>query len=160
MEKNYIIYKIECKDALEDGYVYVGSTCNLATRKYNHKMSCCKETGRDYNQKVYKLIREKGGWENWEMKPVEELKATKTQAHVREQYWIDHFKPVLNGIRACQDAEIRKEIHRTLQQTEESKEYRKKYYQANKERKSEYYKKKYAERKIAKMERYPQLFPK
>lgn len=119
MERDYIIYKIECKTTLEDGYVYVGSTCNLATRKYNHKSRCCNETSRGYNLKLYETIRANGGWENWEMKPVEELKVTKRQAEIREQYWIDHFKSVLNGIRACQDAEITKgnkkkysELHR------------------------------------------------
>jgi hypothetical protein len=130
MEKTYIIYKIECKTTLEDGYVYVGSTSAFRKRKYGHKSMCCNETGKLFNLKVYKLIRENGGWDNWEMKPIEELRATKTQAHIREQYWIDHFKPALNTINATLNPQYHKIYYEAHQ--EDHNKRMKEYYHNNK----------------------------
>ena len=61
-----IIYKIVCND-LNVRDKYVGSTTNFTNRKSNHKKCCSNETSRDYNYKVYQMIRLNGGWDNWNM---------------------------------------------------------------------------------------------
>lgn len=61
---NTIIYKISCKDPnITD--TYIGHTTNFQQRLLAHKTVCNKLTTN--NLKVYKFIREHGGWENWEM---------------------------------------------------------------------------------------------
>jgi len=86
MEHKYIIYKI-CNDEYPE-YIYIGSTCNFIRRKCEHKIRC-----KNSHLKVYQIIRENGGWENWRMIPIEECgNITKTQAHIREeQLRADHF---------------------------------------------------------------------
>jgi hypothetical protein len=63
---NTIIYKIVCKD-LSIKELYVGHTTNFVQRKYAHKQGCINLKTPDYNTKLYKTIRECGGWNNWEM---------------------------------------------------------------------------------------------
>ena len=59
---NTVFYKIHCKDdAIKD--VYVGHTTDFNKRKRQHKQSCVSGE----NKKVYRYIRENGGWNNWEM---------------------------------------------------------------------------------------------
>ena len=59
---NTIFYKIYCKDdSVKD--LYVGHTTDFNKRKRQHKRSCISGE----NRKVYKCIRENGGWSNWEM---------------------------------------------------------------------------------------------
>jgi hypothetical protein len=60
---NTIIYKIYCKDnTVKDNYI--GHTTNFSQRKYSHKIACNKL---ENNLKIYKIIRQYGGWDNWEM---------------------------------------------------------------------------------------------
>jgi hypothetical protein len=59
-----IIYKIVCND-LNITETYVGHTTNFVKRKYEHKRVCNIETDKHFNLKVYKTIRENGGWDNW-----------------------------------------------------------------------------------------------
>ena len=61
-----VIYKIICNDNyIKD--VYVGHTVDLTRRRYEHKCSCINEKRKSYNYKLYKFIRENGGWNNWTM---------------------------------------------------------------------------------------------
>ena len=63
---NTIIYKLTCKNISCDE-LYVGYTTNFIQRKYLHKQSCNNETSSNYNMNLYKIIRENGGWDNWNM---------------------------------------------------------------------------------------------
>ena len=65
----------------------------IRARKCSHKTNC----NRGHRSKVYQTIRDNGGWD---MKPIEEFNATKRQAEVREQYWMDIYKPMLNSMNA------------------------------------------------------------
>ena len=66
---NTIIYKITCKDpSITD--VYVGHTTNFVQRKHAHKQSCNNDKSSNHNCKLYKVIRDKGGWQNWTMEIV------------------------------------------------------------------------------------------
>ncbi len=59
---NTIIYKIFCKD--QNVYdTHIGHTTNFIKRKSYHKSMCLKSN----NQKIYEVIRQNGGWNNWMM---------------------------------------------------------------------------------------------
>jgi hypothetical protein len=88
MSKNYqntIIYKIVCKDvSIND--IYVGHTTDFIKRKCGHKSMC---NNNKKNLKIYKTIRENGGWENWEMVEIEKYPCNNGgEARARERYWI------------------------------------------------------------------------
>ena len=60
---NTIIYKIYCKDStIKD--TYIGHTTNFSKRKYQHKVTC---NNNKNDLKIYKIINEHGGWENWDI---------------------------------------------------------------------------------------------
>ena len=91
-----IIYKICCKDTLITD-IYVGHTTNFTKRKNQHKTSCSNENDKKYKQYVYEFIRQNGGWENWTMLQIENIKCKdKREALIREKYWIEILKPKLN----------------------------------------------------------------
>ena len=104
LKLTYYIYKLQCFDPLRDDACYIGSTANLRTRKNKHKSNCNNSSTRDHNNKVYQIIRENGGWENWQLTPIEELPMhTKVQASIREQHWIGLNNCRLNSINAYTD---------------------------------------------------------
>lgn len=108
-----IIYKICCKDS-NVKEIYIGSTYDKNDRLSKHKSACCNNIhGDKYNLKVYKFIREYGGWSNWEMVELykypcgskEELEIEETNAYDR---YISEFT-LLNGRRPHQTKEDRRE---------------------------------------------------
>jgi len=114
---NSIIYKISCKNP-EILFTYIGSTICFKIRKANHKRNSYDETK---TITLYKTIRENGGWDNWEINPIEIFPCEcKTALNIREQYWIGQEAKPLN--------------ERTAHLTEqEKKEYNKSFYKANEE---------------------------
>tara|TARA_R110000744_G_scaffold17941_2_gene48421 strand:+ start:43 stop:873 length:831 start_codon:yes stop_codon:yes gene_type:complete len=64
--QNGMIYKLCCND-LNITDIYIGSTVCFKERKRCHKKSCNNINNRCYNLKVYKFIRDNGGWNNWDM---------------------------------------------------------------------------------------------
>ena len=98
--KTYIIYEISCLDTnITD--IYIGSTTNFRVRKSNHKMCCNNINSKQYNQHIYNIIRENGGWNNWNMHPIEQIDyETIIECRIREQYWIDLKKSKLNMVKA------------------------------------------------------------
>tara|TARA_Y100000992_G_scaffold74209_1_gene46841 strand:+ start:282 stop:1337 length:1056 start_codon:yes stop_codon:yes gene_type:complete len=63
---NTVFYKICCKDTnFHD--TYIGHTIDFVKRKNQHKKACNKVNNKLYNLKLYKTIRQHGGWENWNM---------------------------------------------------------------------------------------------
>jgi len=91
------IYRIECLDE-EIKDIYIGSTGDLKERIANHKC-CCNNINRpEYNYKLYKFIRNHGGWNNWRIDI--ELLTTGYDKEIRlemEQNYIDCLKPSLNS---------------------------------------------------------------
>ena len=63
---NTIIYKITCKDSNVND-LYVGHTTNFVQRKHAHKQSCINDKSPNHKCKVYEVIRNNGGWDNWNM---------------------------------------------------------------------------------------------
>lgn len=58
-------YKIYCIE--EPSIFYIGSTNNFSRRKSHHKKNVNNKRGKLYWTKLYSVIREKGGWDKFEM---------------------------------------------------------------------------------------------
>jgi hypothetical protein len=95
---NTIIYKIYCKDEKIND-VYVGNTTNFTKRKYQHKI-CSKNTNDQYYKlKIYKIIRENGGWDNWDMVEIAKYNCKDSaEARIREQEHYEKLKSTLNTV--------------------------------------------------------------
>lgn len=96
-----VIYIIRCL-SLGILETYIGSTISFTSRKSGHHDACINENHPAYNRKIYKFIRENGGWENWEMVILEEYPecTSKIQKLIREREVSDRTKATLNINRA------------------------------------------------------------
>ena len=89
-----IIYKIFCKDPLIED-VYIGHTTNFIKRKNEHKR-CCKNGTK---LKIYSVMRDYGGWENWDMVEIAQYNCKNaTEARIKEQQHYELCKKTLNSI--------------------------------------------------------------
>jgi hypothetical protein len=95
---NTIIYKIYCKDpSIKD--VYVGHTTNFVQRKYAHKQSCVNEKNASYECKLYKIIRENGGWYNWNMTIIDFFNCqNQHEARIKEQEYFILLNATMNSV--------------------------------------------------------------
>jgi hypothetical protein len=94
--ENTVIYKIVCND-LTITDLYVGNTTNFTKRKGQHKYNCINEKSKSYNFKIYKAIRESGGWENWTMIEIEKYPCNDgNEARSRERHYYEVLKCNLN----------------------------------------------------------------
>jgi hypothetical protein len=92
---NTVIYRISCKD-VSICESYVGHTVNFEKRKGQHERACNENK---IHFKVYKCIRENGGWNNWEMVEIAKYNCKDlVEARIKEQYHYDELKPTLNSI--------------------------------------------------------------
>jgi len=67
---------------------YIGSTTDFIGARYHHKSCCHNVNGKQYNYKLYQMIRAKGGWMSWTMSRIEAYPCTsKSEARQRELYW-------------------------------------------------------------------------
>ena len=104
-----VIYKIFCDDD-NITEIYIGSTTDYTRRKSEHKSSCNNTKRRRYNQKLYKTIRDNGGWENFRMIEIEKYPCNdKREAECREEYWRKNLKAELNSIRCWIDPVCKEE---------------------------------------------------
>jgi hypothetical protein len=95
---NTIIYKITCKDANEHD-VYVGHTTNFVQRKHAHKQNCINNKSSNYNCKLYEVIRNKGGWNNWKMEIINFFDCKDHyEARKKEQEYFNSLNATLNSI--------------------------------------------------------------
>jgi len=91
------IYKIIHCDPEKD-FCYVGHTTNFTERKKCHTRRCNIESEDGYNFKLYRMIRENGGWDNFKMVFIEKWPCENLrEAQAREQHWIDTMKPNMNN---------------------------------------------------------------
>jgi hypothetical protein len=101
LPKNYsknVIYKLVCNDLNILG-CYVGHTTDFTRRKACHKSDCDNENGSKYNYKVYKTIRENGGFNNYSMIEVEKHPCRdENEATARERHWFEILNSGLNTI--------------------------------------------------------------
>lgn len=97
---NTVFYKIYCKD-IDFHDVYIGHTTNFVQRKHAHKRACNKSTDQSHHLKVYKIIREHGGWDNWNMEMIGFRNCKDhSEACTIEQEYFDSYKASLNSILA------------------------------------------------------------
>jgi hypothetical protein len=108
-----IIYKLVCKDVSKEYEIYIGHTTNWNERKRNHRSCCNNEKVENYNLRLYKYIRENGGFDNWTMIEVETYPCeTKRQAEIRERYWIEQLRATLNCIIPSRSKSERSRVYR------------------------------------------------
>ena len=141
--KNYIFYKIFKEDLDE---VYVGCTSNFDSRKKDHKKNCYNENNKQYNYKIYQIIRANGGWDEFKMIQIGTREnITKREAEQIEEEYRLELKASMNTIRAFLSPEVNKEYHKQYYQDNKERisEHKKEYRQTNKdlilEYKKEYY---------------------
>ena len=64
-----------------------------------HKTYCYLETHKNYNFKLYQMIRDNGGWSNWSMIEIEKYPCTDSnEARARERYWYEILNANLNTV--------------------------------------------------------------
>ena len=115
-----IIYKLVNNEDYDNANIYIGSTTDFVKRKYSHKISCNNEKDKAYNHKKYQYIRDNGGWNCFNMNEIEKYPCNDgNEARAREEYWRSHFNAQLNMTRPCITEQQRKQ-------------YRKEYYENNK----------------------------
>ena len=104
-----IIYKLVCNDlSVKD--CYVGHTTDMTKRKWAHKSVCNNEKSKDHNLKIYKIIRENGGWENWNMVLVEKFPCKdSSEACKREREVYEELDAKMNMVRPYKTQEEYKE---------------------------------------------------
>jgi len=91
------IYMI-CSEVSEQ--FYIGATINFKNnvRMWRHKQNCTNLNNPKYNYKIYKHIRENGGWKEWNIYPIDMIDFMDRKELLRlETEWIMMLKPRLNS---------------------------------------------------------------
>jgi len=130
-----IIYKIVCNDnsVVE---CYIGHTINFKSRKNAHKNSCYLEKDREYNKKLYQMIREHGGWDNWTMTPICEYPCENyIQACIKEEEYRIELQAKLNSYKCYADSQTKEYMSQYREKHKETLvEKRKEYCEKNKKK--------------------------
>ena len=147
--KDAWIYKIRCNDpAIKE--CYIGATTGFNNRKSKHKRVCETENQSGYNFKVYKFIRENGGWNNWTMEKIEKCECTnKLDFRKKERQAVDFFNSSLNTYRPYITHDEKKAVNLAYyhKNSETINKKRGDYFKAyNKKRRDNNYHKEYAAR--------------
>ena len=105
---NTIIYKIQHTEKEE--LIYVGHTTDFTKRKSAHKAYANTKEGKPYNRQLYKMIRENGGWEMFNMIEIKKFSCdTKREAEAEEDKVMRELKATMNMIRAFVSVEEKRE---------------------------------------------------
>jgi len=97
------MYKIVCDD-LDVSFNYVGSTKKIIKRKIRHKSDSKNEKYR--HMKLYKIINDNGGWDNFSMVKIEScICETTLDARIRERYWYEKLNATMNSNRPIRTSE-------------------------------------------------------
>jgi len=114
----YTIYQIKHNDPTVC-LNYVGSTTDFNQRESVHKFRT--RNIESYKCLLYKTIRESGGWDSFNIQPVETLECDRREAEAREGYWIKTLSANMN-------------TYNKSRATTTSREYHKQYYLDNREK--------------------------
>jgi len=94
-----IMYKIQHNE--DESLLYIGSTTNFNNRKSQHKCACINETGREYDRKLYRMVRDNGGWDCFSMVKIEDFPCENGRdAEAREDELMRELRATLNTNRA------------------------------------------------------------
>ena len=134
--QKYIIYKIVC--VLPDiDYCYVGSCRHFARRLYKHKRDAISN-----NSKIYKIIRQNGGFDNFLMSEIQSIECDGSMdARILEQQFITSLNANLNTNRAYLSEEDKKQYysnHKIEIKQKYNPEVKRLYYLQNKEKRIAY----------------------
>jgi hypothetical protein len=127
-----VIYKIVCKNEdVKD--VYVGSTTRFKERIREHKKWCINKIYKNYNLKIYQIIRANGGWDNWKIEEIIKQPCNDSaEAHAYERYYYELLNCNMN---TRIPGRTKQEYDKNNK--DKKKEYQRKYYQKQRERKAE-----------------------
>ncbi len=75
--------------------LYIGSTCDFDRRIREHKASCKNENRKEYHFKIYKIIRECGGFDKFNIDIIEKFKLMEDWQEAEKTY-IRNFQPNMN----------------------------------------------------------------
>ena len=92
-----IIYKIQHIE--KENLVYVGQTTDFSKRKHAHKRmaQCDHPTWKDSNTRIYKMIREYGGWDMFKMIQIKEFPCnSRREAEAEEFKVMQELNAVMN----------------------------------------------------------------
>ena len=90
-----VIYKIQ--HVTKPELLYVGCTTNFNARRHQHKCRSTNVDDKEYNVYKYKMIRENGGWDMFEMKPIKQISCkSKLEAEIEEERVRNELKAGLN----------------------------------------------------------------
>jgi len=96
---NTIIYKIQHQD--NDDLLYVGHTTDFTKRKCKHKNCSNNPNDEAYNRKVYKMIRDNGGWDAFNMIEISKFPCNDSkEASAEEDRIMREMKTTMNSYRA------------------------------------------------------------
>lgn len=122
---NYVMYKI-CPKNKDLNYCYIGQTTNFTNRKRQHMKNTINENDKKhYHLKHYQVIRDNGGWDEWEIIEIEKFNGkTNLEARMREQELIDENNANLNSVSAfvCEEEKALTKKAITEKYREENKE--------------------------------------
>jgi antirestriction protein len=91
-----VIYKIQHRE--RPNLLYVGCTTNFNARKHQHRCRVSNVGDKEYNAYKYKMIRDHGGWDAFEMKPVKIISCnSKLEAEIEEEKTRVELKATLNS---------------------------------------------------------------
>lgn len=115
-----VIYKIVCNDESVTE-CYVGHTTNFVKRKHSHKNNCNYESQKEHNRKLYQMIRDHKGWDNWTMMPICEYPCENhIQACIKEEECRIELQANLN-IYKCFGAETKQKYNKEYRETNKDK---------------------------------------
>ena len=131
--QNSVIYKIQHLDKPE--LLYIGSTTQFIKRKYQHKLYCMNINNNDhryFNIKLYNLMRENGGWEQFNIIVIKEFPCNnKIELLIEEDKIMRDMNATLNSQYAFMTDEQRK-----ILKQKKDKTYREKHNEELKEKKN------------------------
>ena len=130
---NTIIYKIVYND-LNITECYVGHTTNFVKRKCQHKNTSVNEKGKQYNYKLYRIIRANGGWKNYSMIEVAKYPCNNAnEACAKEREIYEKLSAALNSYNPYRSMEWH------LENKEQIAAYKHEYHKINKEKNAAYH---------------------
>ena len=96
---NAVIYKIQHHEKLE--LVYVGSTTDFTRRKAEHKRRCHNSNDKNHDAKIYRMIRDNGGWDDFKMIIIKEFPCdSKIELLIEEDLMMMELKSSLNSCKS------------------------------------------------------------
>lgn len=124
-----VIYKIVCNDMTVND-LYIGSTTNFIKRKGQHRRNCNNENYSHYNYKIYQIIRNNGGWENWSMIEIEKFPCNNSnESRLRERYYLELLQASMNVVKPTRTIQEYK-----AENKDKMREYKQLYYLNNKKK--------------------------